>query len=434
MQLQAPLLVSKTVEEGQLWMSALKRIVAAVSPVGRVAWTGSAMVTFLNHVRMLPTNGFRLMVHVRFVQLGGTPSVGAATAMAAALGRAYADAKAWPDRVQQLLGTDAIVQKLQATATGGLLSARPALVSHVLGLMGDARRGSADAVLDAAVSEAQSKLRAESRSDFTTALGHLEMSADIKQGLFELGKGDQRRLDELQLGDMVTKMFSLLCEPSVGSKQRLLLPPYAAFIKECLNEDGDVIVRWAGNKDELGDKLRGILNFHAEAYTDFQLHSVHQAAVSAAVLKSFLANGIGVKDSGNGTIRAVCSASDVSKVPALHALLQDSANSRLAEEHARKLLDPKALPRYNASIGLHVLRWVRNAASHCSWAAAVLTAKGLSVPVLDAAARAAATALCDVREHAGFAFRLGEKGIPKRVQVAGSGMHLQRPRSAARRP
>lgn len=92
---QAPLLASKTFDEGQLWMSALKRIVAAVSPIGHVAWTGSAMVTFLNHARMVPTNGFMLMSHARFVALGGTPSASTASAMATVLAQAYAVAQAW---------------------------------------------------------------------------------------------------------------------------------------------------------------------------------------------------------------------------------------------------------------------------------------------------------------------------------------------------
>jgi hypothetical protein len=422
--LQAPLLACKTIEEGQRWMSALKRITAAISPIGRVAWTGSALVTFINHARIVPTNGFMLMAHLRFVLLGETPSDAAATAMSILLGQAYASAKAWPVPVQLLVDTGAIVHKLASTATGGLLSARPALVSHVFGLMGDASGGSANTVVNAAIDDAKEKLRAESRCDFTTALGQLEMSPDIKKGLFEMACGNWHSLDGLQLGRMVTKMLSLLCEgPTVESRNLpTLLPPYASFIKECLNEDGDVIVRWAGNKDELGDKLRGILNFHSEAYANHHLYKVHLSRISYAVANSLQANGIGIKDADTGRISAACHASDIDKVPVLSALLHDSANSFLADVHTRKLGDSQALPCYSSAIGFHVLRWARNVASHHSWAASILSSKGFPIPALDAAARAAAVAVCSVREQTGFVFRLDERGIPKRVQVLPVGM------------
>ena len=107
-------------------------------------------------------------------------------------------------------------------------------------------------------------------------------------------------------------------------------------------------------------------------------------------------------------------------MPVLLALLQDSANSALAVEHARKLsdCDRRVLPGYSLSIGFHVLRWARNVASHHSWAANVLAKKGLPVSVVDAAARAAATAVCaeDVRDYTGFVFQLDRRGIPERTQ------------------
>jgi hypothetical protein len=423
---QAPLLASKTIEEGWLWMSALKRMVAIISPVGHVVWTGSAVVTFLNQIRMIPVNGFMLMSHVHFVRLGGTPSISAATAMALALGQAYAAAKAWPEPVQRLVDSGAIVQKLDSTVSRGFLSARPALVSHVFGQMGAARitAASADKVVDAAIAEVRAKLVVESRSDFTAALRHLELSPEIKQGLYELGHGNRQTLDDLQLGHTATKMLLLLCEePAVGGKgQPALLPPYSSFIKECLNKDGDVIVRWSGNKDELGEKLRGILNFHSETYAHQDFNNVHLARISAAVVESLLANGIGVKGSSTGRLRSVGCAGDIAEVPVLLALLQDSANSMLALEHVRKLDDAQRLPSYNAAVGFHVLRWARNVASHHQWAASVLATQGLSVPVLDAAARAGASAVCGVREYAGFAFRLDERGIPARVRV-GRGLY-----------
>ena len=398
-------------------MSALKRIVAAISPVGRVAWAGSAMVTFLNHARMIPTNGFMLMARMRFVQLGGTPSASAASAMASTLGHAYADAMAWPAPVRQLVEAGTIVQKLDSTASGGLLSARPALVSHVLGLL--RCTGSIDTMVDVAVRDAVYKLREESRNDFTIALGHLEVSPRIARGLFGLARGNCRSLDDLELGLTATKMVSLLCEePSVGGTDHpKLLPPYASFVNEYLNEDGDAIVRWAGRENELGDKLRGSLNFFSETYADQHFASVHLSKISTAVVESLRSNGIGVKNLANGRVRALRGASEISEVPVLFALLHDSANSRLAVEHARKLADVQVLHSYSLAIGFHVLRWARNVASHHRWAADVLTKKGMSVAVLDAAARAAATAVCSVHEDAGFVFRLDEKCTPERRQV-----------------
>ena len=399
-------------------MSALKSVVAAISPVGHVAWTGSAMVTFLNHARMVPTNGFMLMAHMRFVQLGGTPSPSAAHAMAVALGQAYVVYQLWPERVQKLANSGAMVTKLDSPATGGMLSARPALVAHVLGLMDTASTGSAETMADAAVRKATEKLRAESRGDFTAALDHLEMSPEIKQGLFELARGNRQRLDDLQLGPMATKMLLQLCEaPLPGSKHAsTILPPYASFVKECLNEDGDVIVRWAGKRSELGDKLRGTLIFLSEAYKRRHFTDVLLRRISAAVVESLRANGIGVKDPNTHVLSAMCNATDISKVPVLAALLQDPSNSELADAHAHKLNDSL----YSLVIGFHVLRWARNVASHRSGAGDVLAKKGLPVFVLDAAARAAAAAVCSGPEHKGFAFQMDDKGIPERVNMRGN--------------
>jgi hypothetical protein len=423
-------------------MSALKRIVDAVSPLGHVVWTGSAMVTLINHARLVPTNGFMLMAHMHFVQLGGTPTPSAATAMAAALGHAYATEKISPGCAQKRIDTDAIVQKLDSAATGGLLSARPALVSYVLGFIDVAHAESSDAVT-VAVNMVAEKLRAESRNDFTTALGHLETRSDtdIKKGLFDLACGDRSSLEKLELSGTVTMMLAQLCEePSVErTHESTLLPPYASFIKECLNEDGDVIVRWAGNRNEMGDRLRGILIFFSEKTNRFKFTPGQRAQIGAAVLKSLLANGIGVKNPETGSISAVYSASDIGKVPVLWALLQDSANSALASEYNHKVTVgsfhdlPRATPSsavmspvdeniseqssYSLTIGYDVLRWVRNVASHDQNAASTLPRMGLSMPVLDAFARAATAVACNLNDRDGLFFRLNEQGIPELVHV-----------------
>ena len=114
-------------------------------------------------------------------------------------------------------------------------------------------------------------------------------------------------------------------------------------------------------------------------------------------------------------LRAARSAADVSLVPAIDALLKHKANSALAEEHERKLQETNR--GYSDAIGFHVLRWARNLASHHQWAADPLITLGLPVQVVDAAARAAATALCNAREHAGHVFRLNDKGVPVRMNA-----------------
>lgn len=397
-------------------MSALKSMVAAVSSHGHIAWTGSTMVTFMNHARVVPTNGYMLIAHMRFVQLGGTPSTSAATAMATELGQAYAASHGWPEHVRQAIATGTFVQKQDSIATGGMLSPRPALVVHMLGLMRPASSGSVEAMVDAAVGDALEKLRDESRSDFTTALVQLEMTPLIKRGLFELARVNRRRLDHLRIGNTAMKMLSLLCDEASekSGSQSTLLPPYATFVKECLNEDGDVIVRWTGMRNELGDKLRGILNFFSETYADRLFTIVHLRKISAAVAKSLHDNGIGVDNPTTGILSAVCGARDVGKVPVLAALLQHPANSKLADDHARKLSDSEGLPQYSLAICFHVLLWARNVSAHDPHAADGLARMGLSAATLDAAALAAAVAVCGVPKNNGLVFQIGRKGVPER--------------------
>lgn len=393
-------------------------IVYVISRVGRVVYTGSVMATFLTK------NSYMLLAHARFVQLGGTLSASAASVMAVELGQACAIYL--PERIRQFLDSGAIVTKLDSAARGEMLNPRPAMVAHALGLMGNAHAGSVDEMVAAAVESAVFRMRTKSRGDFSTALVYLETSPEIKQGLFELAHGNCRRLDDLSLKDVLPKMLSQLCEAiSVdGIRQFTLIPPYASLIKECLNENGDVIVRWSrlGCEDELGEKLRGILNFFSEAYALRYFSGAQLARISEVVIESLRTNGIGVAIPNTGIVSAVRSASDVVKVPVLLSLLQNSANSTLAVEHTSMLSDRRVLLSYNASIGFHILRWARNVASYHSWAARVLATNGLSVSVLDAAARAAAAAVCtgDVRDQAasGSVFQLDKRGIPYRTPSA----------------
>lgn len=422
---QAPLQASLTLQEQLEWMGALKRVVGAVSPLGRVAWTGSAMVTFLNHVRMLPMHGFQLIGTTRFVRLGGTPSPAAANAMAERLLELQAVDRSWPEPVRKCLTPNLIVERLAATATGGILSARPALVAFVLDLMGDVKSETPEQALSTAVQTAITKLRGESRTDFTAALAHLRSDRAVKKALFTLAGGQVRSLDDLGLDSDATKMLSQLCEklPSPdGSGQVVLLePPNAPFVTECINEEGDAIVQKApGRDEELGDKLRGTLNFFWDSYARRQLdQAVHSAAISAAVISSLHANGIGRRTgptAGRGvSIAPVRCAADIDSVPALSALLRHTANSRNAVEHDEYVAAKDA--DYDAAIGLHILRWARCVASHNTWAADVFSKCGVPVAVIDAAVRAAAHAVCRAPPWDRHGFFFDDRLIPERKRV-----------------
>lgn len=249
---------SEVASDVKLFMSSLKGLVGKCSSKARVAMPGSSMVNFLNQVRMFPPNGFEFLDAVRFVVLGATPSIAAATAMAACILDAYAKSRGWPPLVRALLTPHGLVASLDSS--GGMLSRRPALVAHVAELMSDAQRRTPAEIYDRAMTGVLHKLTRESQADFLTAMHHLDPI--FRKALWALAMGDATLLAPLQRSDNAVTFAMSLCEPASGSSCRVLMPPYGSLVKMCLGPKGGVRVRVVGfNKMALDGDVHALLGW-----------------------------------------------------------------------------------------------------------------------------------------------------------------------------
>lgn len=249
--LQAPLLAATTVAEAEMFASTLKDLVGTCSPVSRVVETGSAIVTLLNQLRLVRSNGFDIWAASSFLQLGLTPRAAAVRSMVTRLLRSYAAASAWPEP----LCSPERIARVQALLTPGgpgaaLVSPRPALVALMASLMGDGRRGDPDTVVDNAWSALTSKLRDESMMDALFALQQLD--PDVRQRLWQLASGTGG-VSVLPAGDAradkIATFVRLLCDERLApvldaaAPAPPLLPPYGALLQSCVNADGALLLR-----------------------------------------------------------------------------------------------------------------------------------------------------------------------------------------------
>lgn len=360
------------------------------------------MVTFLNLVRTTPDNSFAFLAAARAIRLGSTPSRAAATCMANELLAAYARVKLWPDVVRETVTASEMLARLDC---GGLLSIRPALVAHVAGLIRTAHTSYALDVLDNAVEEAVDKLRSESLYDFVIALGHLYDEVQMKVALHALASSNASVLASIKLQKKQLDMLRLLCE-ATEQKAPLsmlqLLPPYAVLTKECLNDRGDLLFRWHDQRWSLGDRLMRLLIFFAEENRHKAFSYEEKAAVSTAVLRVMVANGIGVKRGAHTRLRAA----DVLHIPQLAALLTNAKNVMDIRAHQERLVQGGGSYGH---LGLHVLRWIRNVAAHSALPESVFEGASLPPAIVDAAVQAAVHEM--VRVGRGK-WALGDHGVP----------------------
>jgi hypothetical protein len=168
-ELQAPVVASAPADAA-FFVNKFKRVVEQCSHVARIVGTGRGMVSLLTAVRGSAPNGFALWDAVCHVTLGREPRAPAALAMAERILEARARAHRWPPAFVALLTPRRACDELALGAHGELTSPRPALVAFLCGLVGDARGGAPEAVLERAVGAVLSKLESESVADTVTAL------------------------------------------------------------------------------------------------------------------------------------------------------------------------------------------------------------------------------------------------------------------------
>lgn len=233
-ELQAPV-VASTPADAAFFAKKFKRTVELCAPFARIVGTGSGMVSLLTAVRGSAPNGFALWDAVSHVSLGREPRAPAALAMAERILAARARAHRWPPAFAVLLTPQRACAELALGAHGELTSPRPALVSYLCGLVGDARGGAPEAVLERAMGAVLRKVEAESVADTVTAL--TRMRPEQRSWLRVLAAQDapmlamRRHLAGNSMGRAVADFASLLCEPSEPPR---LLPPYGALLRSLL--------------------------------------------------------------------------------------------------------------------------------------------------------------------------------------------------------
>jgi hypothetical protein len=429
----------------------VSQVVEACAPLGRIAVTGSGLVAVLNAFRTARVNGFALWDAVTYLSLGSEPSPAALQPMAAAIWEAYsAD---WPDTAKTAITASNVVDILRRDASNGLMSPRPALFAYTLGRMGDARTGSADDVMTAAVASAESKLLQESVRDTAVALASLSLPerrilraiAEEKYTCGELraiaakkpGAGfregtagaDPRLLASLLicLQDQGTRSVCMhmegvprLCMHEEGTpclcprKQDSpcscspfrLQPPYPQLLLSWLTEQGDLAVAINGDKISVADAVRNnlVLIWENRAAVPKTLR-VH---VSHAVMDSLAKNGVGVTGLQAGApARAPQTAAEFADVRALRGLKtalernfqHGSANEPTLSAFLRKDASKPspaakaAASHFRDNVGWEVLLGFRHFQAHNWGSAEHLTRNGLTASVVADAVHAAASVL-----------------------------------------
>lgn len=303
---------------------------AKVSPNGRVVATGSGLMALLNSFRTAHVNGFALWDAVTFLSLGREPSEATARGMAEAILLPYSEH--WPASARAGITPEMVLRALAPGAHGGLTSRRPALVSYILGRMGDARTGSVDEIIHAAVGDAVGELKAESVRDTLCALIALDFEERRALRAVAAGSYSCAELDAIRkrhqgfkegsvclLPEKLAALFSCVRDAGEGADRLRLQPPYSALIQSCLRAGGELAVCLHDGKIDLDYTTRKNLVFTTEP-AKVILSAGLQGMVSRTVLDSLARNGIGVRPVGSSVVRPPATAAEFDAVPALRHL------------------------------------------------------------------------------------------------------------------
>jgi hypothetical protein len=386
-ELGAPI-VASTPAGASLFTQQLKTMVESCSMYARTVGTGSGMVALLTAIRAAHPNGFVLWDAITHVSLGRKPSAPVALAMAQGIIAAYATM--WPPAVAHSITPQAVLAQLACSAHAQYTSARPALVACLATLMGDAREGSPDNVLAAAVRALLRKLREESVRDTAVALER--MTVQQRKALLVLAKAGL-----LPDGhDEATSDFvAQLCEASSPPQ---LLPPYGILLRSWVSDDGSLSISSGGSRlaEPVTLNLAALLTFHK------QIPMATLLAASKAALDMLARNGVGVDQPGHAQgVRAPCTVEELSSIPAVKAImrvLDREARARSLSESPSSAQLSKALraPPGSAArteltdtAGLAILLWVRHVEAHKFFVTDELPKAGLSSAVVKDVVQAA---------------------------------------------
>lgn len=436
-ELQGPCLGS-TPAMVQHFTHMFKEIVRLVSPLGRIVATGSGLVTLLNSFRTAHTDGFALWDAVSFLGVGHEPSMTAVQSIAAAIHPPYtAD---WPPAAKCAITPAALVDALRFDAHGNLTSLRPALLAYTLGRMGDAKSGTPDEVLSAAVGAALGKLHAESTRD--TLVGLVALHSEERRVLRQVATGGftVAELDAIKAAkgklkfkganvgvqpDKLASLITCLCEDGTGSDIVRLQPPYSILLESWIRANGELAVAVHNDKIELDHDTRMNLIFVAEPEQRKVVETAGlRGAVGRAFMQSLASNGVGVRQA-DGTVRAPKTAAEFDAIPALQGLESMLSASYLAGFSKRQPSLSAALRKAATAAGAapshgapfeEVIGWelwlaCRHFLAHIWADAACLVRNGLTASVIADAVYAAARVLADP-VHGCFRF-VGSRLLPK---------------------
>ena len=412
-ELQAPI-VASTPADAAYFVNKFKRAVELCAPFARIVGTGSGMVSLLTAVRGSAPNGFALWDAVSHVSLGREPRASAALAMAERIVAARASAHHWSPAFKKLLTPQRACDALALGAHGELTSPRPALVAYLCGLVGDARGGAPEAVLERAVGALLRKLESESVADTVTAL--TRMRPELRSWLRALAAQDapmlamRRHLAADLMGRAVASFAALLCEPSEPPR---LLPPYGALLRSLVTRRGELASAHLGDgRLDYAPLLRSNLQLIAEHSgtgnsTRASPHSMSAgalAAASAAVIDVFAANGVGVAEVGLAAARAPRAVGEALSVPAFAAILAvlDDHVARVGRQVASPAsaalasaacASPGEQTAFLASLGVRVLAWLRHVDAHAYFGTRITERSGLTMAIVAGAVQAAGDAI-----------------------------------------
>ena len=407
--LQAPVVAAATPADAKAFAITLKHIVANMwRHGGRLAFTGSGIMTLLSTLRAVPPNDFMLWDSVIRVHLGATPSYDNAIVMARHIFAARMHHL--PDKLIDIVTPTAAVDLLSSqTATAALLitAPRPALLAYLFDLA-CMDHGDSGGVLNRAIEKLVEKLMVESRGDAAAAL--TSMSSELRVCLHSLAHSGSGAI----LSDLVAplpgassfrELLLALCEPvpaaalagagtgtpTLPERRMRLMPPYGALLNSMLGENGAVLVtmtrgscQWA-----LGDELLRMLVFFFEQERFILGTRGLSSSISTAVLGVLSDNGILVCEKG---VLAPVSLEEVQRFPVIRAVLKLLGAGKSLSDLSAATTAMDAT--YFQSFGFRLLIWLRHLHAHSFVLRSPLTDVGLTA--------------CIVQQAANAAFRVGE--------------------------
>jgi hypothetical protein len=302
-----------------------------VSPLGRVVATGSGLVTLLNSFRTAHVNGFALWDVISFLSVGREPSPIAARHIAAAILPPYA--ASWPYAAKLAITPKTLMNTLASTAQSYFTSLRPALLAYTLSCMGDAKWGTPDTVVNAALNAAIDKLHFESTRDTLAALVALTLEQrrvlrEVATGAYTVAEleaiqiGRVKSFKNANVGVSATKLAALITclrEEGAGTDIVRLQPPYSILLESWVRSNGELAVAVHNDEIDLDFNTRMNLVFIAESRSAVLERPDLLGRAGVALMESLARNGVGVQ-AANGTWRPPGTAAELDATIALQVL------------------------------------------------------------------------------------------------------------------